>query len=250
MDDSVSIGGRPYTVARFRSYKAVLVGEILSTVTKEIRGLLKEAAAFRREYRAENALQITRQMCLERISDIEARVAGLREQAADAPEQRDGDDDERATKAELEASARQGEARAQSWRRQLEDMGERTYVEMPQDPTEGELIVAVFPKAFAMRTQLSELLALLVTPDVELLDGWRKDTVRKMLRDKGDSLLAESEPAELVELAIVAKRVVGDQFRPLLPALRTLRGEEPVTEQTAEPTTPATTTPDPTPSPA
>jgi hypothetical protein len=246
VSDSVNIGGQPYTVGRFKSYKAVLVGSILSSVTKEIRQLFKEAAQFRREYRADNPLQITRQMCLERISEFEAAAAEDRRQAAEAEEDpRDG----KPSKADLEARARIFEARAASWQRQFDDMGERGFIEVPQDPSEEEVALAVFPAAFRMRQELTQLLALLVTPDSELRDGWREDTIMELLRSRGEKLLEDSEPEELVQLALVAKGVVGDQFRPLAPALakllsrvsETTEEQEQETTETEEETTSSTT---------
>ncbi len=237
---SVSIGGRPYTVARFKTYKAVLVGEVVSNVTKEVRQLFKEAQDFRREYREQNPLQITRQVCVERANELEAAAASSRERAEAAPvDPREGEE----SRQDWLDQAKLLEARRASWQRQLEDMGERGYIEIPQDPADEEVILAVFPRAFLMKRELSELLALIVTPDSDLKAEWRQGSVHDKLRETGEQLIEDSEPEEIVELALAAKEIVGDQFRPLGGKLRTIweRSETPQPEppQTPQPQPPS-----------
>jgi hypothetical protein len=240
--EQVSIGGRPFTVARFKTYKAVLVGEVISRVSRGVMELLREASAFRTQFRAENTLQITRQMCTERAAQLRSSADTARARAvADGLE--DGEQEQ------FLALAEQFEARAAGWERQLADMGDRDYIEMPQDPDENEVILAVFPKAFQMKSQLAELLALVITPDEELRGEWRNDTVHEKLRLSGEDLIENSEPEEIVELAVVAKRVVGDQLRPLAPKFRQLLDLRDQKTQAETPAPQPQPTPSPTPEP-
>jgi len=237
----VSIGGRPYTVARFSTYKALLVAEVVTKVTQEARELFKEAQDFRREYREENPLQITRQMCMERVAELESAETQCLAKAEDAPVDV-AEDSEDLSRQDWIDRGHLMAARKESWKRQLDDMGDRAYVEMPQDPDDTEVILAVFPKAFQMKEQLIEVLALVVTPDADLEAEWHKDSVHTKLKKIGEDLIKNSEPEEIVELSLAAKEVVGDQFRPLVGKFRTLWE---VTQETPQPEPPQTPQPTP-----
>ena len=187
------------------------MGQIVAKETTKVQDLFKDMAQFRKEYREQNKDQITRQLCRERIEGFRAAAKVARDLALKAPKK---SEDEK-IKAEHESDAAIFDARVTAWEQQLEDLGERDYIEFPKDPSQEEVILDAFPKAFEMYSELAQLLALITLPDADLLKGWRDQGVHKLLEDRGAKLLEESEPQEIVALAEAATDVIGDQLRPL-----------------------------------
>ena len=211
----ITVGGQPRTLARLRSYKVTLALDVLSDVTDQVRGLMKVVAEARERYAEENKVRITRAMCMDRAGEFRALADALQEQAANAEEF------ELVSRLEIEAS--QARRRAESWERQLDDMGDKDYVEFPDSMTEQEAMLVAIPEAMKMRRQFAQAIGLALIPDTELKGAWRSDTVGDTLFEYGMGLLEELEFGEEVALVAALYDLTQDQIRPHQAAFQKLR---------------------------
>lgn len=224
----VTVGEREYSVAPFRTYKAIRAGVIVSRVTEQVQAILDHVGEFTRQYRTKHTVQITREMCATRAGELRAAAARLRALVPSAPEEipeaEAGEEERRKTKAELEEEASSFDARAASWDQQLTELGERGHLELPQDPSFEEQLLAAVPKAFELVEQeLIQLFALAVIPNGDLKKARRGDGVDAALKEIGEELVDESDIEEMIALAVVVAETLEAQLRPSMEALAKLQ---------------------------
>jgi hypothetical protein len=251
----VTIGGETRTVSKFGSFKGILAGALVGEVADEWNALLAAISEWRGVYREQNKIPITRQQCAERAATFRAEADALRGRSeADLPDgwtARDASD-----------RALVLDARATSWEQTAADMGDRTYIELPTDPSETE--IAMYGLPIALRTMMKQVVALLglaLIPERELKGAWRSDDVHQRLEDYGAGLLEDMELGEEVELAVAVWEVIQDQLRPRKQALAKLRGlysrqdqasetkteDQPTSTDESQSELPTSSTPSPTP---
>lgn len=226
----VMVGGRPRTLARFRSYKLTLALDVLSGVTDQLRDLFVAVATEREKYAKENPERITRQMCIDRASDLK-RAAQVTSDRADAVEKEDrsADEDEEKVKERdtdvrnLRAQAAHLNDRAATWERQLEDMGDKPFIEYPGKISDEEAALIGIPYAMKMRRQFVQLIGLALVPDEMLEQAWITDTVMDVLQEEGQKVLFLMEAGEEIELIVACKEMLQAQLRPRRGALAELR---------------------------
>lgn len=218
----VAVGETEVVIQPFRAFKAIVVGRLVSQVTDEVRKLFEHVDAEVAKKRDTNKIQITRQMCGDRIADYRAAAETARSLVEKAPEE----SSEQKTKADLEHEARVFDARAASWEQQLAGMGERDYIELPGTAEPIDYVLAGLPKAFELgiEKQLIQLLALVVIPNADLKRAWKGDDVPAVLEQKGEELLEEADLGQLAEVIVAAWESAEDQLRPQKEALAKLRG--------------------------
>jgi hypothetical protein len=182
------------------------------------REVLEAVNKHAREWRAENPLTITREMCLERIADFErAREGGPR--AASTRRRRRRPPSPRASRCRRRRpSSRRRPATTTAARRsgsdQLEQLGDAPSVEVPngERPAAQETVLEVFPKAMEIAPEtVKRLLALVVIPNEDLRKADEEDRAIDALDELGKELFYEGLIEELLELAVRLDR--GDRGR-------------------------------------
>jgi hypothetical protein len=212
----VTVGGNERVLARFRSYKVTLALDVLGGVTDQVRELLEKVAEARRTYARENPVRITRQLCMERASELK-QLAEQTSREASAEQ-----DPEKLQ--DLEGQAHMLTARAEMYERQLADMGDKEFIEQPGIMPQDQEILVALPEALKMKKQFTQLIGLALIQDEDLQQGWIDDTVFDILLDKGQQFLFEMEVGEEVELIAAARNMLEEQLRPRKGALETIRG--------------------------
>jgi hypothetical protein len=207
---------------------------------------------FKREWQEKNPLVITQELCLDKIADLQA-IVDQGEQAITAEVAKPDDERDMDTVRALQNQVADVRRRQESWKATRERMGERNAINVPQDVPDEQVMLHGYPKALKMKKELCQLLALILIPDSELLPLWLEQDVHDELYKRGLELLTISEPGELIQLGLVTKEVLGDEFRPLAPLVRRLLGQEetqPEPEKEPEPTPTSDSLTSSTPSPA
>lgn len=215
---TVRVGESSYTLAPFRGFKAELVGDIITGAANEAEEVAKAWTEFNRDWEERNKLKITADLCSRRAADFREAAAVARRLAEKAPEKipesaEDGSRDK--TRSELEAEARQFEARAESWAAQRKELGERPYIEVPnpEGAPFAQAVAHVFPKAFAVaRDEVKKLLALVVIPNADLQAADEEGKADETLTQLGKRLFYEGELGELLELAVAAGEQIESEF--------------------------------------
>lgn len=253
---SVTIGAgtddeQAIKLAPFRAFKAFLAGRLISRVTGELDELAKADSAYIADYRRQNTVRIDRDMCLERIHDSRAGAETARRLVDDAPEEPPEAEDglRRKTQAELEADAAMFDERAARWQHQLDDLGDRPYIELPRDPSDEERILHAFKDAFEMEREVMQFLAIVAIPNAELKKSWRQDTVFELLDDRGAEILEVADLGEIVQLLVDALELAQEQLAPFREAVGKARrlfsrnGQAEATDPQETPLSPSTPTP-------
>lgn len=213
---TITVGGNERRLLPFRSYKVALALDVLGGVGDQVLELLQTLDRERRRYAAENPQRLSRQVCIEQIQDYNRSAESMRERAAAEQNAEE--------LLELENAAGMLEGRAQLYQRQLDDMGDKDYVEYPGTMSQEQEILTALPLALKMRKQFVQLLGLALIPDAELKDAWIKDEVWAVLEHSGQDALFEMEAGEEVELIAAVMEMFQAQIRPRQGALEKLRG--------------------------
>jgi hypothetical protein len=213
----VAIGDTPRSIVPFRGLKGELALQLVKHYSGEVKQILDLVSKFEHDWPLENPVTITRELCKRRVDEFTAYAKQARGLVAAAPDEapKDVPDGEPVpkTKAELEAEAEQFERAAARWSVQLNELGDRQYVEIPNpDPAPlGETILHVFPQAMDIApTGVKQLLALVVIPDADLLAAYKDGAALDALSALGLDLFAEGLIEELMEFAVVAAEVIID----------------------------------------
>lgn len=230
----LTIGGELFTLRRFRSYKLTIALDILGGVTAQLRESMGILNAEREAYAKANTRRITRQMCMERSAALKSAAERLRTQA-DQDDKKDvepiaeqtHDEANEARDQEVAAlreQAKEFDSRADSWERQLQDMGDAQYVEFPGELPEDEEIIITIGEAMKMRRQFTQLIGLAIIPDEELEAAWIAENTDQVLFEFGAGQLFKMEAGEEIELIAAGRDMLEKQLRPHKGAAEKLRG--------------------------
>jgi hypothetical protein len=213
---TVTVGGEPKVLARFRSYKVTLALDIMGGVTDQVGDLLDAVTTARREYGKANPIRISRGLCMERSAELKRAAEEASKKASTTKDAKELE--------ELEATAAMLTDRAAVWERQLEDMGDKEFIENPGSMPEEQEILVALPYALKMRKQFTQLIGLTLIEDSELEQAWVTDEVFKVIEAHGQQTLFKMEAGEEVELIVAARSLFQEQLRPRKGALDQLRG--------------------------
>jgi hypothetical protein len=172
---TIEVGDRKYHVRRFKGYKAFRLGRLLSTLGEIGPELSKAANEFITEYRSQNVDTIERATLEFRYP---AEAAGVSDEA---------------------------------WK---ESGG---VIKLANEPSQAEIMAVVFPKAFDLAGEkIVELLAWVVADDAKLkekdLGENGEEEVQKYISELRRDLLFDAEVDQLLDLALAAKEVLGEQL--------------------------------------
>lgn len=232
----VQIGGEPQTIGEFSAYKAFKAMAILASVETAWREVLKASATFKREYEAENFVELDRAEArrqfrprpLERVRREEqddGRIALIDEPVLDEQQR------------PIVGPDPLGHLTEEDW----QAAGNK--LRIAESPSERMQIAAMIPRAFELgRDAVLQLLALVVVSNADLERWDTEGTVDDELTKRAAELHHRAKLDELVDLATTALELCRDQvatpFDRLAEAART-------TFRSTAPETPAAKTPEP-----
>lgn len=234
----VLIGGEVQSLGEFSAYKALKALEILGDVEEAWREVLREAAAFRKEYQAENVIEMSRaearrqfrprpMEATRRVELPDDRVEFIDEPLLDSDERPVLSPDPlgHLTDADWEASDQK--------------------LRIPQAPSESMQIAAMVPRAFRLGRDATLALMALVLASNSDLEAWDRegnDVVDEKLKERAAQLRHRAKLDELVELATatltICREQVAGPFGRLAAQARTIFAK-PETEQQEDGKTPA-----------
>jgi hypothetical protein len=210
---TVTVGERNITIEGFSGRKGARLVRMLDNLGKAVPEIQREAERYRREYEANNTIDIDR--ALARAQNPPQPMTRER------PVIEDGravcDDDGRplvVVEAMLDEQNRPimgpdplGHISEEDWQASGHKL--RT----PRSPSDMEMLLNVLPRALELaETELAAVLALVAMPDAEVKQRGHDGSLKDALLEQGDALL-DAPWDQLVELALAASEALQDQYR-------------------------------------
>jgi len=215
----VRVGDVTYRIRPFMGAKGLRAMAIVSRVGERAMPVLKELAAFDREWRESHVTRITREMAEMRLAQTEAALPAAQAELDAAEQRHTAGDEDAPTVAELEdrrATCRAYAATIGSYQRQLDGpLRDRTHIDLPQEPSDEVRFMRAFPKVFEIaEEEVIQLIALVLISDTDLADARRDKQVPERLTALGEEVVDHLEIDELADLALTAAEMAVEKFRP------------------------------------